>query len=385
LPSGRRTATLQLDVYRRGEFEEPPRHVVFSPDGRLVITADHEGLLNAIDANDWRLLDTFDAEVGDCRWVEVAPDGNTIALCGQDETVRLFSLNPRRAIGVLTGGSAGYNSLAFSPDGKRLAAGTSEILRVWELDEYRPVAGIEWPQDVIARVRFLKGSDALIAAGAWFLRILRAPRLHEIDSEYRASAEAGRADQVSSVAPISHPGAIPDWLLMGPVTMESQDDDPLNREWLLGERQLQPSADNEATLGGVRFPWRQCSAPDGILELSGTTARPESSIQVAYAVCYLVSERPLQDCVVEVGSEEEYRLYLNGTPVIEYAWRMIGSQKGPRIYPVVKDRMSGIALRAGVNVLVLKIVTETGQWTGSVKVSDPRGDPLPGVRITTAP
>jgi hypothetical protein len=68
---------------------------------------------------------------------------------------------------------------------------------------------------------------------------------------------------------------------------------------------------------------------------------------------------------VEVGSEEEYRLYLNGTPVIECAWRMIG-RRNPRTYPVVKDRMSGIALRTGVNVLGLKIVTETGHWTGSV-------------------
>ena len=42
-------------------------------------------------------------------------------------------------------------------------------------------------------------------------------------------------------------------------------------------------------------------------------------------------------------------------------------------------------LKAGVNVLVFKVVNETGEWKGSIRFSDTSGQPLKGIRITLDP
>jgi predicted nucleic acid-binding protein len=69
-----REAELRVMLWDASRPTESPRgdhlpvglqQLSFSPDGRLVITADQRGLLNVIDASDWRPLSTFDAGVGD--------------------------------------------------------------------------------------------------------------------------------------------------------------------------------------------------------------------------------------------------------------------------------------------------------------------------------
>ena len=135
---------------------------------------------------------------------------------------------------------------------------------------------------------------------------------------------------------------------------------------------------------GNRLSWRNAKAPSGIIDWSELRSTAPGEVRFAYAACYLITPRDLESCVIEAGSSDDYRIYLNGTQTLEYATGRVEIDQ-PRSYPRIKDRITGLKLNAGTNVLVLKMVARSEGWTGSVKICDAEGNALPNVRLTTAP
>ena len=61
-----------------------------------------------------------------------SPDGNLIAALSSDGAVSLFDPVHQKLIRTLAGGEAAFN-LAFSNDGKRLAAASGDFAFVWDV------------------------------------------------------------------------------------------------------------------------------------------------------------------------------------------------------------------------------------------------------------
>ena len=50
-----------------------------------------------------------------------------------------------------------------------------------------------------------------------------------------------------------------------------------------------------------------------------------------------------------------------------------------------EDKIKGVDLKAGLNVLVFKVVNATAYWLGSVRFTDAAGQPVRGISVTLDP
>ncbi|MFC7586486.1 WD40 repeat domain-containing protein [Nonomuraea antimicrobica] len=122
-----------------------------SPDGRTLAVACFRTVL-FWDVSTRRQADVpleikASAETLDSvRVLAFSPDGRTLAAGSYEGTVRLLDVAARRQIGDPLGrpdrktGGRAVNALAFTPDGKRLvSAGADGTARLWDLSAYRQV------------------------------------------------------------------------------------------------------------------------------------------------------------------------------------------------------------------------------------------------------
>jgi hypothetical protein len=97
---------------------------------------------------------------------------------------------------------------------------------------------------------------------------------------------------------------------------------------------------------------------------------------VAYAVCYVESDRARDGLWLQPGSDDQAKVYLNGREI--YQIRLLRSL-------ATLDTVGPVGLRRGINVLLFKVVNETGRWEGCARLVDDAGRPVPGLRVKLTP
>ncbi|MQY07301.1 WD40 repeat domain-containing protein [Actinomadura macrotermitis] len=129
-----------------GGFIKRIRDIAVSPDGRTIISADADGGItrwpvgSVYDGGSRTGSGTLVMRGADANTVAYSPDGRTIALGGNDHTIRLLDAATRRTTGVLQGHRGEVLTLSFRPDGRGLLAGDSSgDVREWNLDPGRAV------------------------------------------------------------------------------------------------------------------------------------------------------------------------------------------------------------------------------------------------------
>jgi WD40 repeat protein len=155
----------------------------FTPDGRLLVTSG--GAEAAVPGRQARIGETvvWDVERGKLAvtlvWhrqevicAAVSPDGETLATGSRDQTVAIWNVGRGlwdAVVGVcecsLRGHSGAVTSLAFSPDGGFLATGDDDqSIRLWETRQWRQVASFAAPQRGGCQLAFSPNGKQLAAA-----------------------------------------------------------------------------------------------------------------------------------------------------------------------------------------------------------------------------
>jgi WD40 repeat protein len=148
--------------------------VVFSPDGRTIVTPGGKGMDGRERIqSDFVLWETATGRerlhvamnAGPAANAAFSPDGRLLASVGRTETIYLWDAWTGEEVGRLTGHREGISSLSFAPDGKALASGGADAtVLIWDVSGLAPApkpAAKKLGRDELARCwDDLAGTDA---------------------------------------------------------------------------------------------------------------------------------------------------------------------------------------------------------------------------------
>ncbi|MGH9327698.1 MAG: WD40 repeat domain-containing protein [Terriglobia bacterium] len=109
----------------------PVLGMMFSRNGRKVVTASADGDVRIYSVPDWKLVETLVGNRGPVHWADFSPDGSWVASAGQDQTVRVWSVATGKLLQTLSESQEPLLTVAFSPNGQYIAASSADSVHVW--------------------------------------------------------------------------------------------------------------------------------------------------------------------------------------------------------------------------------------------------------------
>ena len=131
--------------------------------------------------------------------IDLAPDGKTLAAASENGTVELWDTESATRLALLRGVLLGYHSVAISPDGERVAAGSNgqEAVKLWDLHSHEEVATLRGQGSFFSNARFSPDGNT-ISSRNWngIIHFWTAPSWRQIEE-----AEEGRERGGGSQSP----------------------------------------------------------------------------------------------------------------------------------------------------------------------------------------
>jgi WD40 repeat protein len=115
-------------------FTDPLTAVALSRDGKRLAVGSITGLVHQVDMSNPSQRRALTGHSAEARCVAYAPDGKLLASGGVDATVRLWDPDTGKEVRKLSGHTNVVLCLVFSPDGKTLVTGGADgTVRVWDV------------------------------------------------------------------------------------------------------------------------------------------------------------------------------------------------------------------------------------------------------------
>jgi WD40 repeat protein/serine/threonine protein kinase len=170
-------------------FRDTPRTFNFSTDSRHLAAADASGVLKIWDLITGQETTTADLKGFFASSISFSPDGRHLAIAGGTRNdvillrgeIRILDTQTGEELRGLIGSIGELMALAFTPDGRRLAAGNADGgLRLWDPLSGQELLTVQGQKGVITDVRFSPDGRRLISASTDLtVRVLDATPLPE--------------------------------------------------------------------------------------------------------------------------------------------------------------------------------------------------------------
>jgi hypothetical protein len=310
--------------------------VSWSRDGTRLATGSTDGTAKTWDAASGRVLLTLKGQINQVRSVSWSPDGARLATGSLDGTAKVWDAAGGRELLTLKG-HAGEVIVSWSPDGARLATGSYDgTAKVW--DAAGAAAVQQWGRQDRDVQDLLDSND------------FRSPQAQ---------------------------GFLQTWLLLLPLPFAAGETstEALDRPQLPGEASLRPRTGERVLVGSQPWAWQEYRSPKAVVDFNAVLGRVAER-SVAYAVCYIESDQARDGLWLQLGSDDQAKVTLNGREIYR------GHQ--PRTFWTL-DTVGPVGLKPGINVLQFKVVNETGQWEGCARLVDDANRPVQGLRVKLTP
>lgn len=362
--------------------------LAFSSDGQQLLSGGWDKVAKLREATTGKELRVFTGHTAMIDAVAFSPDGRQVLTGGQDRTARLWDVATGAEIRTFTGHSATVWSVAFSRDGRRiLTGGEDRTARLWDVASGLQLLGFDDHDAVVYSMAF-SPDDRQIAVGygdstAILWEAASSAEVASLDSQNEqarqkiaaARQEALKKDELKRQEQAREPGCLRDWLVLAslPFAPGQSALSALDTEFLPDEAQLRPMAATQVKVDGLELDWRSVHLPDHIIDFAEVIGRTDERV-VGYAVCYLHCQTALNDLRLWVGSDDFSKIYINGRQVYR-SWYQRG-------FRADEDIVEGIQLKAGLNMVVFKVVNIHAGWLGSIRITDRGGQPPVGFRAS---
>lgn len=107
-------------------------NVQFSPDGKTIATASYDKTAKIWNTANGKLLHALEGHDEALVALSYNSDGNTLATASDDKTIRLWSVTDGSLLKILKGSEEHVQAVVFSPDGKRLLSGGRDKPQIGE-------------------------------------------------------------------------------------------------------------------------------------------------------------------------------------------------------------------------------------------------------------
>lgn len=171
--------------------------VIFTPDNHKVASRGGDQTIRLWDVITGRQLQSYAAAGAgaDSNSIAISPDGRTLAAASSN-AIRLWSLGDGTALGTLTGHAASVEAVAFSPDGLTLASADERgTIKLWSVATRAALRTLTGHASWVASIAFSSDGRVLASGGAD-----RTVRLWDVASGRELHTLLGHTAPVTAVA-----------------------------------------------------------------------------------------------------------------------------------------------------------------------------------------
>jgi len=145
------------------------RKVLFSPDGRWVVSAGNDTVIKLFNLAESRVEYTLKGHRNLVRAMDFSPDGEILVSGGKDNALRFWDVERQVDVAIFKDHRQEVISLDISPDGTRIAStGNQGDTKVWSFDEDAMVATIDLSTSGLKAMSLAFSPDGTrLAVGPW--------------------------------------------------------------------------------------------------------------------------------------------------------------------------------------------------------------------------
>ncbi len=148
--------------------------VVFSPNGRRIVSADADGTIKFWDAARGHELQSFGGHTKSVDSVSFSPNGRQIATGSRDSTIKLWDATTGREVLSLSNElklSESMRNVSFSPNGQEIVSSSGNEIRLWDASTGDIIRTLSGHKGRVNNVVFSEDGLQIISGGQDGIRV----------------------------------------------------------------------------------------------------------------------------------------------------------------------------------------------------------------------